>query len=365
MAMNFEQPLLQRESQENLDSRFGNRAEILRELDENPVSVLGPIRDHLPEIREHTNQVELATIEESNLSSSDASLAKIDDEYGGFYAVFKPFNGENQEVKDGVKIGSFFTREVLSSRIAEDVLKLDVTPPISIRIVNDQIGSLQFFLDHARYAPMSAIMESGDLAKSLELIESSDDYMRIALLDFVLLGADRNDDNMLVKVQRDEHRPPKATVDGPGPAVAAIDNAITLSINAYNRDPRIVGPSFTMTGEYGARDKVIAKEIAIPDHLLDHISDGIRRWDNVIAECGLLIEEDERHKKGEAPSLPLELEWARQRMEALLEQRVFLSRVNTRRLPENILRNADHPHPNFKPYQVANTHPFLHPLRNK
>jgi len=353
-------PTDQAAEQESLpESRFGDRDLLNRELRENPVTIVGPLAANIPSVRESTNQVELGVLVGGE-AFNEAKLAHIDDERGGFYAVFKPVSGENTEVKESTKISSFYLREMVAAHLTENLLDFDITPPIASRLIDGELGSLQMYLSHEHYVTATKFLEEcSNFEDALAKMHASTDHSRIALLDFIILGADRSDDNMLIHTTGEKGKLDFNHEEGQ-PDLVAIDNAISFSLHAYNADPKLVGPSQMLSSSRNLQNGELASlALPIPENLRINLAQALTNWDSFYADETTrgLVNEDAGQKTG--VSIEIELEWARQRIAALVETGIFLSRANCKRLPEHICRESAHPHPAFASYQENEIPPFL------
>lgn len=296
-------------------SRFGNKQEILEILEsapENEIEVLGRIQDILPDtIPPHNNVVELV------IHHGDKDL----------YCVFKPFTGENKELKKKITTQQFYTQEVAAYYVSEH-FGLDLVPPTVIREINGRIGALQLYIDHQDYGNWSEVHSNKiDLAPdNKEKLFSSQDFLSLAAFDFIIANPDRNPDNWLIPRDIDE-RLNRAEPSG----IVAIDHGITLNHYDYRITYKtILGPSRLLSEENGILDEA-GNELApgapietpIPEDLLKRLraaSHNRTELTETLLTLGIDIDE---------------IAYMWQRTSALIEEGIFLSKHNRKRTTVN------------------------------
>lgn len=326
------------------------RGAVIQILETAPVEPLGIASEVLPNVDPSNNRVEAVALnlkgapeEVENAPLGQNKVFKISSSHEDLLAIFKPVSGENHEVKHGLGFGAFWPREVLFSRIAEEAFGLYITPPISKRTIDGELGSIQLYYPDALYrtAEDSSYpdIEKATLSKS---------EMQMAALDWILMSAaDRHEDNYLIK--RGAHADNQAL-----PEVIAIDNAICLSVAAGNVG-KFFGPSFLYTAT-NTRTGPVAKEELLPADLRDQLRDGLQRWDEVIGRHQGLVDLDRAHTqdfqerlKGierdqfVANNLETELKWAKDRLAHMVETGIFLSRANCAHVPAQSTSHPPHP----------------------
>lgn len=234
------------------ESQFGDKEAITALLERGEAQVLGPIESFYPEIAAHANLVELAKVVEKTETELRASGKIIpvvirDDERGSeLLAIFKPLDGENNDIHHQTHLEKLYPREQAAYLISEH-FGFDLVPPTILREIDGRIGSLQLFLPPNEYR---AVDEEGESEESWEQIEKCPDFTKIALFDSLIAGVDRHAHNYLVSVgeQSETH-------------LAAIDHGLILNTPLYEEadvrgpllikthDNRTQGPRFTRVPE--------------------------------------------------------------------------------------------------------------------
>lgn len=205
--------------------------------------------------------------------------------------------------------------------------------------INGRVGSLQLMVNPTEYLAFKIVDHEAPADHADEAwknLTKSDDYMKIALFDFMLLLSDRNTKNWLIKC--------KETNGGLGydidtgsanPAAIAIDHGDCMDIDDYLHF-QLDGPSKYLTK---FQDKPI--QTKIPDHLTELLRSGLSRREKFAETLSGLLKEDIAEEK---------ISYMWQRVKALIETGYFLSLMNmgylNNQLPEN--SKEDPPHPPFK-----------------
>jgi hypothetical protein len=239
-------------SPENLklpkDSKFGQKEKIREMMQTGEIVELGPIQDLIPNIPDHSNEVNLV-----ELGANELQYVKLQTKDGILYGVFKPLEGEDH---DSQGAPAFYTREKIVE-VIDDFLEFDLVPPTVIREVNGRLGSLQLFISHETYTNVSSSPFSEE--ESL-----GDDYYKIALIDYITLQSDRKPDNFLVNL----HDPQDLVL---------IDNADTFEDEEYEYGA--LGPQAELTSEPNPdyikckTPQMLPKTVQIPEKYLTILSE--------------------------------------------------------------------------------------------
>lgn len=136
-------------------------------------------------------------------SSNDVILVDIKDDGKG---IFKPKYGEQKDLRDGVKAGTYFLRE-RATYLVDLFLGLDLVPPTTIREIDNQAGSIQQFVEDASVS----FLYEGAIKKEWRI--------KLAVLDYVVWNSDRHEGNFLIK--------------NDGTRIFAIDNGLTFGPDSY------------------------------------------------------------------------------------------------------------------------------------
>lgn len=108
----------------------------------------------------------------------------------GSRGVFKPQNGEDAYLRDGIYAGSYYQREAAASELADALGFGDLVPATTTTSIRGRVGSVQDFADGA-----TAAAKIGDREK----YDGKHDLARAATLDYILGHSDRHDNNWLLK----------------------------------------------------------------------------------------------------------------------------------------------------------------------
>lgn len=278
------------ESTKKIESRFGNSQEIIDLMVNGDIEILGSIEDICGDIRPHANQVDIAKIPAKH--ANKILGVKIQKGDSVIQCVFKPKSGENQAVKQKTLVDNFYTRECAAWVISEH-FGFDLVPPTIIREVDGEIGSLQLFLDHSYF-------KNVDPSEDTSITESSDDWKKMAVFDWILANCERHNDNMMV------------AIDNPT-QMAAIDHGIILSASNY-AEMAVRGPSLQFTHDNRSDQPVV---IEIPDWLIEIVTDGQKRKEELNSQFA---------KLGHVTEQQIESFWLR--VDAIIKHRKYLSKYN-------------------------------------
>ncbi|MDE2098069.1 MAG: zf-HC2 domain-containing protein [Patescibacteria group bacterium] len=110
----------------------------------------------------------------------------------GTQAVYKPVNGEYEELRDGVKAGTYWRREAAASSVADILGFSDLVPPTVMREDNQFVGSLQLYHSTGnaaiKYIPMGMS----------KLFDGPENAARSAIFDYLIGHLDRHCNNWLI-----------------------------------------------------------------------------------------------------------------------------------------------------------------------
>jgi hypothetical protein len=306
-----------------------------------------------------TNRVEQVAVDTSELvrikdtdHHNKLQLVNVGAGPDKMLALYKPKHGEDPDVRLSTNIPNMMNRELLANRMAERIMGYEISPPIVARSIDEDLGSLQQFYSREHYATAESLADQMSPEKFDELYEAcmeSDDAKRIALMDFVLgTGADRHMSNYLLRHDGNLQDSP----------IVAIDNAIALTtIPGIVRNYQVQGPAFHYTAENTAYGTIARSEgpIAIPEHLLAELKVALGAWDDELHSGTFqhlidteTVELDRAARQGSLrirTTIQEELQYAKDRLETLVERGIFLSRANLR--PGTIISNrnrADNQH---------------------
>lgn len=280
------------------ESRFGDKRKILEILAEGEILDIVRIEDIYSDLPHHENLVEVAKIRSAKHKNINAVL-EVRIQKGGriLQAIFKPSDGENDEVKKQTAIHDFYPHECAASLVS-DHFGFDIVPPTIIRdIEGEGIGALQLFLDHNFYQMSSTL----NFQQWQEAIVGQD-HAKIALLDWILANCDRRQENILV------------SKDDPTQMIG-IDHGIILSTHDYyNPAIELKGPSLVRTYD---NQKQGSKHVPIQSELIDLLTSGYERKIELTDQLKQLpdIKEEE-----------IELMW--QRVNHLISSKEYLSKAN-------------------------------------
>lgn len=124
-------------------------------------------------------------------------------------AIFKPAEGENIFPDQGYyKPGDYYKRE-RAAYLVDRFFGFDLIPPTVIREINGKIGSAQEFIPNHRAGWQ--FKEREDLVAANE-----PDFIKMAVLDFIIWNADRNMTNIFIINKNKQER------------LLAIDNSLSF-----------------------------------------------------------------------------------------------------------------------------------------
>lgn len=308
-------------------TRFGDESLLTEILVHSDLSVLGSIDEHVPDIAPHRNEVLLADIVCAKTVSDSIAGVLFDEIFDGIEVkllpkgVFKPLNGENQEIKERLDLNSLWFNEVFAYLVSQH-FQLQIVPPTVMRRLSDgTLGSLQLFLETVDWQPQSRVFPLLE-DEEYDALVASEDWHAMALLDFLLLHPDRHEENLFVE------KPMASAV----PRLAAIDNGNSLSVYNYNFC-KLHGPALALTHIPGDPQER-PRAVPIPALLLQKLTDGVRNKDlfsvSLSQELSAIL----------SPEV-LALFWVR--AEALVQHKVILSRHNLQFVTGNTTLNSKHP----------------------
>ena len=311
------------------ESRYPNKEEILEIMSLGEPEFLGSIDDLYPEdISEHQNKVEIV-----NVNAREMTEIK----YHGkiIKCVFKPFAGESSEVKEKDiknnhgRIKKFYPREAFAYALSEH-FGLDIVPPTVVRDFGEgRVGALQLFIPTDQYLSARKLAEKHPEAEEecWDKMLKTEDFAKMAALDFIIANCDRNPGNYLLRIIREDGQVKSGISDNPKKhALIAIDHGLCMDPDLY---PNVAG-------EQDGPIRIVTnrEEVKIPDEVLFLIKSGFQNRDDFIAD---LI--DDEISEEEVANM-----W--KRVEALCQKGVFLSKHNIRNYPELLKENGvlfDHP----------------------
>ena len=287
---------------QRVESRFGDTDKIIEAMLKGEITRKGTIEEVYPDlfIPPHVNRVDIVDTAHRNANS----ILGVEIQVGKdkLRCVFKPLSGENADLKrkEGLAFDfTFYPRECAAWSISEH-FGLDIVPPTAIREIDGDIGSLQLFLD-PKFYKNHARATVAELAQARD----SEDWQKIAVLDWILANNERHGENMMVSTSD-----PKR--------IAAIDHGIILSSNFYGSHV-VMGPSGLLTRDQKGEKK--PREVAVPSWLLDIVVAGIEK------------REDLDKKLAEIEGLDSwELGKMWQRAQQLVDSGVFLSKNNFKKV---------------------------------
>ncbi len=348
-------------------SRYGNKEEIItafHETDLDHIHTYGSIKEALSSyteqygnlIPDHTNRVELIDI----LTGNGLNLNKVipldieTTKNEHILAIFKPINGEAGRKEDS-RISSFAPNEEIAYRISEH-FGLDLVPPTTLRNLGEgNRGSIQLFLnpfEHGLYAHVFPEMSRD------EQMRANPDYQAMAILDYLLLNADRNTANFFVeaqlagKINRDGSDEPRYETSKSAAELKlfAIDHGLSFSTEDFIKQHfrglqakkgGIPGPLRAMTAETQVTDwalnvqptaevKPLRQQFAIPELLSSKLQGGLDNF----ADLGDKIEQvlslsRETETKEGAELVARRIELLKRRTQQLLNAGHFLSPHNS------------------------------------
>jgi hypothetical protein len=266
------------ESADIPESQFGDKEKTLNILENGRAHVLGSIEEMYPETPAHANLVQMAKLIASERDKQDAvnyfePVIVKTDEANELLAIFKPASGENETSKRQTELNSFYSREHAAYLISEH-FGFDLVPPTVVREINNQIGSLQWFLPPENYA---VVNEDSLSSVDWDRIVQSPDFLKLGLFDAIAINIDRHDNNYMVE---GEKKPDGFALDHNAEnhaRLAAIDNGLILDTPFYYKF-HAQGPMLNFT--YNNKTEM-PKVTPLPDNLLKSLVDGYRHKDEL------------------------------------------------------------------------------------
>lgn len=308
----------------NTESRFKNKEEIIEIMTMGEPEFLGNIDDLYPDdIADHQNKVDVV-----NVNAREFTELKLNGKT--IKCVFKPLNGENDEVKkeNKGKISKFYPREAFVYSLSEH-FGLDIVPPTVVRDFGDgKVGALQLFIPTNEYLSNKKIAEKyPDVDdEGWDNMVKSEDFAKMLALDFIIANCDRNPGNYLVKIKKEDGKVINDVSDDPNkPSLIAIDHGMCMDTELYTA---VCGPKdgpIKMVTEN-------ADNVKISENILALLKKGYENRRDFNAE--LIDEEISRE----------EIEYMWMRVAALCTSGIYLSKYNARNHTD-LLRSVLSKHP--------------------
>ena len=104
--------------------------------------------------------------------------------------IFKPADGEQKHLREGIPGGSYYLRE-RAAYLINRFLNFDLVPPTVIREIDGKVGSLQEFVADAK--------EGREMPQIWLEDKYRDDLKKMLIFDYIIWNVDRHDRNFLVK----------------------------------------------------------------------------------------------------------------------------------------------------------------------
>ena len=200
-------------SVEMTDKKYGDNNESLEILEKGKVLEMHNIDEIDPRVKDHhANEVDLALLQlhgiedrkdtKANANTKTELLeiaSKEDDTQRTLKAIFKPFDGENQSIRRNLAIDAFYKREK-AAYLMDQFLGFNLVPPTIIREIPEEgIGSLQLYIDKEIATPRGVYLGIEDENESEKYLnmENSNDWIKMAVFDWVIGNFDRNPWNIL------------------------------------------------------------------------------------------------------------------------------------------------------------------------
>ncbi len=161
--------------------------------------------------RKSLNQTPIKSQKKLGGGCNVTELVELED---GRKGVWKPSNGEEENLRTGIDAGTYYRREIAASRVAE-ILGFDDLVPTTERRENSGVaGSIQLF------APNAAIAESLDYPW-----DGATNAARAAVFDYLIGHEDRHRGNWLVGGESDTEE-----------KIVLIDNGLAFPHSYHNDD---------------------------------------------------------------------------------------------------------------------------------
>lgn len=240
------------------NNKFGDSEKIIEAMkDGEVIEDKGIIDELFPEtVPAHQNIVDVVDIGAEN-ANEILTVAVRTAEGNVIPCVFKPLNGENGDVKkeNGIEDIEFYPREC-AAYVVDNHFGFDLVPPTVIREVEGKgIGALQLFLNHDKHINLKRADD-----ETWNSVKSSEDWGKIAVLDWILANCERHNNNVMFQK------------DDPG-VLCAIDHGICLNSHVYFQWT-IKGASLQLTMDTETEK---AKKVEAPAALVEKVKDGIER----------------------------------------------------------------------------------------
>lgn len=278
----------EQESQANWE-KFENEPKILQILETGEIVNIRDIDEVRPELKGHMNVVQLTELSAPLTIGHTSKTSTVTLKTGEttIEAVFKPFSGENQEVKNEVGMGNIhcYQREV-AAYLLDKELGFDLVPPTTIREIDGEIGSLQLYIPP----------EEADNYKILgnqiddEKMRSGPDSKAMAVFDYITANWERKPENFLVN----KNNPAK---------LYAIDHGLAFASHKLEWGKH--------RGMRGSINKNKTPE-HIPSEILDKIRTALERKTEITNKISKLVNND------------YEVDRMWDRAEELVEKGIFL-----------------------------------------
>jgi hypothetical protein len=290
-------------------SRFGDVEKIMEIMGSGEVVEMGSIDELFPEaVPPHQNRVEVVDLPLANRVGHINEVLGVTIQRGQdrIRCVFKPLDGESEETRRDTGVNHFYTRECAAFMVSEH-FSFDIIPPTIIREINGRIGSIQLFLDPGYYQIASKLDED---------IPRSDDFYKMAAIDWLLINCERKPDNVLVRKGNTDEQ-------------ICIDHGIIMSGSVYIANTAR-GPARELTWKQKplneqrrGREEGEAIFVKVPENILKMVADALERREELTAKLAAITDENGK------PILDIvEIEMMWERAKQILEKKVFISHYN-------------------------------------
>ena len=240
--------------------KFGDDEKICRLLETGKIKGMVNIDDVRPELKGiHGNEVDLADIDPGKFNIGghihEAFAVEIESGDMVIQGIFKPLDGENDDVKDKLHIQDCYKRE-RAAHVLDRFLGFGLVPPTVIRKINGKIGSLQLYVP-PEIANNRKLL-SGEIDKNQEM--KGRDWQLMAAFDYISGNWERKLENWLVN-RKDNSQ------------LYAIDHGYAFhdqGIHSFNRR----GPRLNLTYDNQA-DRPINTQL--PKEIASRVQDALRR----------------------------------------------------------------------------------------
>ena len=274
------------------EGRFGDEEAIIEVMRTHELKILGKIEDLVPGIANHVNAVEIAEagidppeIDEAGKDSKKTFANELDVvEVEGegeqkLWCIFKPQDGESEEVKNKFGFKDFYSHEHAAYLISKH-FGFEIVPPTVVRTIDGRLWALQLFLRPEEYrtaASLDISLEESDY----DLIMKSPDIMEMQLLDYIIGNVDRHQDNYLYRITVDDDQKPKLYLDDNGqPQIVGIDHGNCLNDYYYRYAEKYVPHEFLTFSNID--DKPL--KTPVPENMLDALEKGMEGIEGLLSE---------------------------------------------------------------------------------